>query len=227
MPVFFSCHSRFFSFYGPLFCLLLCSFLAPAQAEAVEAELDRSTPFGAVEAVQYAIDKSDYALFSSVINVDSLVQKAVADGLNAMSKKLAVANKEAGDLTVDMLLSLVGDGVKEGDFVASMVAGECKAFLQAAVKGGYLAGKPDPSRAGSGGMFASGLKGMGKTRKELIPTRELSRQGSESTVEATWLDPQAGVFPLRLRLVENQGVWQVQSVENVKEIVEMSTIHVP
>ena len=227
MPVFFSCRPRFFLPSALLFCLLLCGLWACPKASAAEEAFDLSTPFGAVEAVQYAIDTKDYSLFSSLVNVDSFVQKAVSDGLNAVSKKLADANKEAGDLTVDMLLSLVGDGVKEGDFVTSMVSGECKAFLQAAVKGGYLAGKPDPSRAGSGGMFASGLKNLGKSRKEIIPTRELSRQDGEATVEATWLDPQAGVFPLRLRLAEMQGAWQVQYVDNIREIVEMSTFHVP
>ena len=224
MLVFFARHLRSFLYSGLLFCLVLGNV---SVACAAEAATDPSTPFGAVEAVQQAIDTGDYTLFSSLINVDSLVQKAVSDGLNAVSKKLAAANKEAGDLTVDMLLTLVGDGVKEGDFVTSLVAGECKDFLRAAVKGGYLAGKPDPSRAGSGGMFASGLKNMGKSRKELIPTRELSRQDGEATVEATWFDPHAGVFPLRLRLAEKQGAWQVQSVENVKEIIEMSTFHVP
>ena len=223
MLVFFARRLRFFLYSGLFFCLVSGSF---SVAHAADAAPD-STPFGAVEAVQQAIDTGDYALFSRLINVDSLVQKAVSDGLNAVSKKLAEANKEAGDLTVDMLLTLVGDGVKEGDFVTSLVAGECKDFLRAAVKGGYLAGKPDPSRAGSGGMFASGLKNMGKSRKELIPTRELSRQDNEATIEATWFDPHAGVFPLRLRLAERQGAWQVQSVENVKEIIEMSTFHVP
>ena len=219
MPIF--SRLSFFLFLGLLF------FSISPKAGAADAAYDLSTPFGAVEAVQQAMDTGDYALFSRLVHTETLVQKAVSDGLNAVSKKLAAANKEAGDLTIDMLLTLVGDGVKEGDFITSMVAGECEAFLQAAVKGGYLAGKPDPSRAGNGGMFASGLKNFGKTRKEIIPTRELSRQNGEAMVEATWLDPQAGVFPLRLHLKENEGVWQIYSVDNVREIVEMSTFHVP
>lgn len=195
-----------------LMLLIVMFGLISSQAEAKD-------PLISVRQIQKSIDQCDYELFSAAVDVDSLLTTTINNGAKELQEALQASDVASQDMALNLVLSaLSGSGEKVGA-VQGLFVNEGKNFLRAAVQGGYLAGKPDKEKAGNAGLFAKGLKELGRSRKVVEPGRILSHDDKKALVTATYKDQDAGDFPLELLMQRNDQGWQVMEIKNIKSII--------
>lgn len=202
----------------------LFSFPLAAYAENTQPpQANRSTsPLTSFNELQRGIDTSDYERFSSIIDVPTLVSSSLAQGLSEFKK--AASNGDFGDMdmSVALLLSALDTGGDKNATTTKFIAREAELLLAAAVRGGYLAGKPDAEKAGNAGLFKKALKQLGKGHKKIVPLNIVEQSGSTALVKALYTDTRNHRIPLTLKMEQEDAVWRIKEVTNIKEIITLA-----
>ena len=167
------------------------------------------------------VPQSDPDLFRQAVDIDSVLSSGF-DSLIAALQKEVQAGNIGGDnamLTMAVMGLTSGDG-KNMEIFRQLLSSEAKSFVSAGISGGYFAGKPNGKVNGNAGVFSSLLKDISKERKQLVPGKVLSQKDGQATVTGSLVDGGAGKFPLKLRLEETGGRWQVKEVLNAQELLQ-------
>ncbi len=200
---------RHFFLCTTILAALLLLPAAPALAAAPEA---------AIPQLQKAIDGSDAALLEKHMDVRAVVDK----GVDAVLADPAAMKAAQQTPAVALLLAGMGADPSAKAMIKNVLAQETREFVLNGVSSGAFAGKK-PSKKGTGllsPLFADASKG----RKEFGPARLVERKGPSATVATSLYDYEAKErYPLELRLLEEQGVWRVKEVLNVKQLVTMAS----
>lgn len=197
-------------------CLCLCLSLGLHTTARAE------TPLNSLKELQRSIDTSDYDLFSEVMDVSSVVKSSIANGLSEFKKAASQGNYGDMDMTVTLLLSALDTGGSQDAATTKFIAREAELLLAAAVRGGYLAGKPDESKAGNAGLFKMALKQLGKGHKKIVPLKVVEQSDKSATVKALYTDTRNHRIPLTLKMQREDTVWRIKEVANIKEIIALA-----
>lgn len=211
-------------------CLFSNSFTAHAQntqpsktsPKTLGTSSHKISPLISFDELQRGIDTSDYDRFSSIIDVPSLVSSSVAQGLSEFKKAANEGDFGDMDMTVALLLNALDTGGDQNAATTKFIAREAEMLLAAAVRGGYLAGKPDETKAGNAGLFKKALKQLGKGHKKIVPLNILEQSGSTALVKALYTDTRNHRIPLTLKMEQEDTVWRIKEVTNIKEIITLA-----
>lgn len=175
-------------------------------------------PLDAVTTAQKAIDSSDATLFNKVVNVDSILDKGAASALDILTQKMRNGELVGVNPVLALTLSSMGQDPMKIEMLRGLLGAEIKKFVAAGINGGYFAGKPNGK--GDGGAFSGLLQGLSREKKELVPGRVLSEKGDAATISATLVDYGAGKFPLELGLIQENGLWRITEVLNIRALLD-------
>ena len=182
-------------------------------------------PLDALTKMQRGVDTCDSDLFNQAIAIDSVVNEASDSLLAALREQSAAGN--LGDSNINMILGVaaMAENSGQGAFVKQLLISEVKSFLVSGVNGGYFAGKPNGRVNTSGMSLASTLAKMPEGRREIIPGKIISNEQNKAEVTATFVDPEAGRFPLRLSLEKTGSQWKVVEILNASEVFSQASKH--
>lgn len=212
--------TKLFSFLAGLFCLCL-SLQAPAHG--ANSQATSASPFTSFKELQYGIDTSDYERFSAIIDVPALVKSSVANGLSEFKQAAGKGDFGDMDMSVALLLNALDTNGDENAVTTKFIAREAELLLAAAVRGGYLAGTPDESKAGNAGLFKKALKQLGKGHKKITPLTIVEQSDTQATVKALYTDTRNHRIPLTLKMEKENSLWRIKEVTNIKEIITLAT----
>jgi len=198
--------------------LLLLFLLPPAQALA-------AGPMTALQLMQRGVDDADSDLFSQGIDIDSVVNKSSDSLLAALREQAASGNLPEGNITMLLGVADMAQNSGQGAFLKQMLVSEVRSFLVSGVNGGYFAGKPNGRVKHSGMTLASTLEKMAVGRREILPGKVISNENGKAKVSATFVDPEAGRFPLSLAVEERNGQWKVVEILNAAEVFSQVSRH--
>lgn len=203
--------------FGPVLCLacLLAWLLAWPGAFALAAD----SPLQALTVAQQGIDECDSDKFNRVVDVNQVVSKA-SDDLIAALGQMAQDGELEGSL--GMALAMVGSDPQSPQMalIKPLLISEMRGFVATGINGGYFAGQPDNSVRPPRGSLASTLEKMPVGRRQIVPGRVLSSQEGKALVSATFIDPKAGEFALKLLLEQEGGAWRVKEIANAPDLVK-------
>ena len=196
--------------------LTLAALLAFAAAPAFAA----ATPEGTVPLLQKAIDGSDAALLEKHMDLDSVINKAT-DFVLADPTALKAAQQTPA---VALLIAGMGSDPKAKAVLKKILVQETRGFVTQGVSTGAFAGKKASGKSKDGGLLSPLFADASKGRKEFGPAKLLERKGGSAKVATSLYDAGAKErYPLELRLEEQQGVWRVIEVMNIKQLITMAS----
>lgn len=201
--------------YFTLAFLLCCGMIVSSQAYA-------DSPLHSFKKLQKSIDTSDYEQFSAIIDVPSLVNSSVASGLAEFKEAASQGDFGELDMSVAILLSTMDFSGDKNAATTKFIAREAELLLGAAVRGGYLAGNPNPEKAGNAGIFKKALKQLGKGHKKITPLRVIEQSNDEATVKALYTDTRNHRLPLTLKMAKENQIWRIKEVTNIQEIISLA-----
>lgn len=199
-----------------LFPMLFILFISPLTAEA-------ANPLDALKYMQDGVDQADSDIFNQGIDVDSVVNKASDSLLAALKQQAAEGNMGNSNLGMALMFANMAENSGQGAFIKQMLVSEVKSFMASGVNGGYFAGKPNGRVKTSGASLVSTLEKMPQGRRQILPGKLLSSKDGKAEVSATFVDPEAGKFPLKLGLEERNNKWKVVEILNAQELFEAAT----
>ena len=179
----------------------------------------------ALQLMQRGVDDADSDLFSQGIDIDSVVNKSSDSLLAALREQAASGNLPEGNITMLLGVADMAQTSGQGAFLKQMLVSEVRSFLVSGVNGGYFAGKPNGRIRPSGMTLASTLEKMAIGRREILPGKVVSNENGKATVSATFVDPEAGRFPLSLAVEERNGQWKVVEILNAAELFSQVSRH--
>jgi hypothetical protein len=196
-----------------LLCLGLLTFALPGSAVA-------SGPLDSLRVAQQGIDQCDPDLFRQAVDVDAVYNNGFDTLLSVLADEVRAGNIGGENALLAMAVSGLssGDG-KNLELLKQLLSSEVKSFVTAGISGGYFAGEPN-GKVNNAGAFSSLLKDISKERKQLVPGKVLSQKGNEAVISARLVDGGAGTFPLKLKLENDNGRWQVKEVLNARELLQ-------
>ena len=180
--------------------------------------LSAGTPEEALLQAQRGIDEANSDLFTSVVDVASVVNNA-STALIATLKEQAIKG-DMGDGSTGMLLTLAAAADDSGSvaLLQPLLVSEVKSLVAAGINGGYFGGKPNGSVKPSKASLTSVLKKLPEGRREIVPGKILSEEGGKARMAATFVDPKEGRFPLELLLERRGDNWRVVEIVNAREL---------
>ncbi len=200
-----------------LCCLFPALLLWAGQATAA------SGPLSAVTDAQAAVDAADRDAFNTAVDVDSVLQKGLTEGVDLLCARAARGETANLPPVLALAMASAAQDCKPDNpqlvVLRALLLTESKNFVGAGVGGGYFAGKPN-GRVQPNALQSQLLQKMSSARKELVPGRVLAQQGDTAEVSATLHDAEAGTFPLRLKVERKNTTWRIVEVLNVRDLVD-------
>lgn len=202
-----------------ILCVLLAVFILTLPVGAAHAfRLFGKEPASALVLAQKGIDESSPDTFNKAIDVASIVNNATDALFEAM---LQLAREGAlEDSNLGLMVGLMGalNDSGQAGFIKQMLGTEVRGFVNAGIKSGYFSGKENAEVKASGGSLASLVTRLAKGRRELKAGKVLEEKDGKASMEAVFVDPKAGSFPLKLGLEEKDGEWRVVEILNAREL---------
>lgn len=179
-----------------------------------------ASPESTIPLLQKSIDSSDAALLEKHMDLDSVINKAT-DFVLADPTALKAAQQTPA---VALLIAGMGADPKAKAMLKKILAQETRSFATQGVSSGAFAGKKPSGKSNDSGLLSPLFADASKGRKEFGPAKLLERNGGSARVSTTLYDAGAKErYPLELRLEEQQGVWRVMEVINIRQLISMAS----
>lgn len=179
-----------------------------------------ASPEATIPILQKSIDSSDAALLEKHMDLDSVINKAT-DFVLADPTALKAAQQTPA---VALLIAGMGADPKAKAMLKKILAQETRNFATQGVSSGAFAGKKPSGKSKDGGLLSPLFADASKGRKEFGPAKLLERKGGSAKVSTSLYDAGAKErYPLELRLEEQQGVWRVVEVMNIRQLISMAS----
>jgi hypothetical protein len=176
-------------------------------------------PLSAVAVARQGIEQADVDLFNQAVDVDAVLNRAF-NTLNKALREHLAADTGNDAVAVAAFFTAATENAAQDGFLRQLVISEMKGFVAAGINGGYFAGKPNGLLSPGKGILSALLPKLSQGRKELIPGKVLSQHKDKAVVSATFVDAEAGSFPLTLALQRRQGNWLVTEVVNAAQLLD-------
>ena len=194
-----------------LLCLPLLLYAAPLHA--------RPAPAASLQQIQQALDNRDIALFERRVDVDSLIDQALALLLERVKRSGQNGEALPPALTL-MAYSLQDESLAPS--IRAMLKKELGSFVRSGVRTGHLNGHPQRDVQPEG-MLARFLPEISTGAKTLKATGAPTTQADGGCVlPASLHDAGNGrTYPLQLAMRPQADGWQVCEVRNMPALLRL------